>query len=117
VVKLIIMLKRRAGMSREDFVDYYESNHRRLGEKYVPNATRYVRRYLEPVTGPSSDEDDLFDVVTELWFKDDEQLAIAITHLADPQIRAEIVQDEENLFDRSRRRAYFVNESESTVAQ
>ena len=44
MIKMVFMLKRRPGMSRADFIQYYESHHARLGEKYVPNAVRYVRR-------------------------------------------------------------------------
>ena len=33
MVKLVFMLKRKPGMSREDFLRYYEQHHARLGEK------------------------------------------------------------------------------------
>ena len=47
--KTVGLLKRRPGMSVEDFRSYYESNHRVIGEKYLTgNAVRYVRRFLDP---------------------------------------------------------------------
>ena len=66
MIKMIFMLKRRPGMSREEFVRYYESTHAKLGEKHVRNAARYVRRYLkglpEPFTGTVREPD--YDVIT-----------------------------------------------------
>ena len=48
-ITVITLLKRREGMSREDFRAYYESNHKLIGEEVLgPYATRYVRRYIAP---------------------------------------------------------------------
>ncbi len=115
VVKLVFMLKRKPGMSRADFIQYYETHHRLLGEKYVPNAIRYVRRYLEPVPGPWSSPADEFDVLTELWFANQQEADKAMKHLSEPAIQEEIAQDEARLFDRPRSRMYIVKEIESTI--
>lgn len=118
MIKLIFMLKRRPGMSREDFIARYEGGHAQLGAKHVPNAARYVRRYLEPLpelfTGEVIEPD--HDVITELWFDDEEQYAIAMLRLAEPDIAAEIVADEELLFDRSKHRVFIVDERDSVIS-
>jgi hypothetical protein len=114
-VKMVFMLKRRPGMSRADFIQYYESHHARLGEKYVPNAVRYVRRFLDPVAGPWSKPADEFDVMTELWFANKQEVDRAMAHLSEPKIHDEIAVDEERLFDRSRTQVYLITERESVV--
>ena len=89
-----------------------------IGAKHVPNAARYVRRYLEPLpelfTGEVIEPD--HDVITELWFDDEEQYAIAMLRLAEPDIAAEIVADEELLFDRSKHRVFLVDERDSVIS-
>jgi hypothetical protein len=43
VIKVVTLLKRKQGLSREQFRDHYENVHRHLGEKYLfPHAIRYV---------------------------------------------------------------------------
>jgi uncharacterized protein (TIGR02118 family) len=117
VIKMIFMLKRRPGMSREEFVRYYESTHAKLGEKHVTNAARYVRRYLsglpEPFTGTVREPD--FDVVTELWFNNEADMEAAMSHLRKAEVTQEIARDEDKLFDRPRNRVYLVEEVDSVV--
>lgn len=117
MIKMIFMLKRRPDMTREAFIARYEGGHATLGEKHVPNAARYVRRYLEPVaelfTGEVIEPD--HDVITELWFDDEEQYAIAMQRLAEPEVATEIVADEEQLFDRSKHRVFMVDERDSPI--
>ena len=118
MIKMIFMLKRRPDMSREAFIARYENGHARLGEKYVPNAVRYVRRYLQPLPGPFTGEliEPDHDVITELWFDNEDQYAIAMQRLAEPEIVADIVADEEQLFDRSMHRVFLVEEHDSIIS-
>lgn len=112
--KAVFLLKRRPGMSFDDFVAYYESTHARLGERVLPTAQRYVRRYLTPFP-PSSGEpaEQEFDVITEIWFEDRAAFEAAVARLQDPATAAEIAADEERLFDRSSIRLFTVEERES----
>lgn len=114
-VRLVFMLKRKAGMSREEFLRYYEQHHARLGEKYVPNATRYVRRFLDPMAGPSGGGDAEYDVLTELWFKNQAEMDKAMKLLSDPKVHAEIEADEKVLFDRAATRMYVITERDSKM--
>ena len=116
MIKSIGLLKRRPGMSVSEFRDYYETKHRVIGEKYLTGfASRYIRRFLEPADGHSPDENE-FDVIREVWYEDEDSYERCRAHLGRPEVRAEIVADEEQLFDRSRNRFFVVEEHESDVA-
>ena len=115
MVKLVFMLKRKPGMSREDFLRYYEQHHAHLGEKYVPNAVRYVRRFLDPMAGPSGGGDQEYDVLTELWFANQGEMDKAMKLLSDPKVHAEIEEDEKVLFDRPALRMYVITERDSKM--
>ena len=110
--KLLLFLKRRPGMSREDFRDYYEQQHMPLAMKYMAGVVRYGRRYLEP--SPDMPEPD-FDVITEIWFADRKTLDMVIYAMAKDMMPPEIIADEEKLFDRPASRAYAVSECETAL--
>lgn len=117
MIKMIFMLKRRPGMTREAFIERYENGHAQIGARHVAGAARYVRRYLEPVpelfTGDVVDPD--HDVITELWFDTQEAYERTMQRLAQPDVVAEIVADEEELFDRSRHRVFMVDERDTSL--
>ena len=51
--KQVCFFRKRPDMTMEEFIDYYENQHSRLSERLgrspsIPNAVRYVRRYLTP---------------------------------------------------------------------
>lgn len=115
-VTVITLLKRRQGMSPQDFRAYYEGNHRKIGEAVLSGyATRYVRRYLTPMDGIDQPFD--FDVVMEIDFPDEPTRDACFAALGNPQTLAMIVEDEERLFDRSRIRTFTVTESASVMAR
>lgn len=114
-VTVLTLLKRREGMSKADFIAYYESRHRVIGEKVLSGwATRYVRRHLHPLDGQTLDHD--FDVVLEIDFPDQQTCDACFAAMADPAVMDEIVADEERLFDRSRMRTYRIEEHASVLA-
>jgi EthD domain len=113
-ITVITLLKRRDGMSKADFITYYETHHRRIGEKVLGGyATRYVRRFLHPTDGVDQPHD--FDVVTEIDFPDTATSDACFAAMSDPAIMAEIIADEEKLFDRTRIRTFTVEERASDL--
>ena len=119
MIKTVGLLKRRPGMSIEDFRDYYETHHRVIGEKYLSgHAARYVRRFLDPA--PNSRRGDLgepeYDVILEIWYADQAAYDATREVLSAPEVRREIVEDEEKLFDRPSMRFYTVQEFESDLS-
>jgi hypothetical protein len=113
-ITVITLLKRRTGMSKADFITYYETHHRLIGEKVLRgNATRYVRRFLHPADGVDQHED--ADVVLEIDFPDAATRDACFAAMSDEATMAEIVADEEKLFDRSRIRTFNVEERASVL--
>ena len=117
VIKVITLLTRKPGMSREAFIEYYESNHRLIGEKYLGGyAVKYQRRYLAPVEADVLNSEDVpFDVLMEIWFPDRATMDKAMALLSTEEAQEEIVADEERVFDRALIRSYIVEEYESDM--
>ena len=119
-MKILCMLKKRPGMSFEDFKAYYENNHAPLCEKLIPFYTEYKRNFIPPVQDYSTGQLDNalpaelpFDVVTEVKFANREMYQKMVDALSDPAIGDIITRDEENLFDRSAMTVYIVEEHQS----
>ncbi len=114
LIKQIGLLKRKPGMTPAQFRRYYENSHRVIGEKYLAGyATRYARRFLNPLT--TSAELQEFDVILEIWYPDHASYDRCREHLSTPAVAAEIAADEEQLFDRSANRFFLVEEHESSL--
>jgi len=61
MIKQIVFLRKRDDLSMDQFMDYYENQHSRLSQKMgakpaLPNAQRYVRRYVTPQPNPLTGE-------------------------------------------------------------
>ena len=104
-------------MSREDFIEHYESHHRKIGEKYLSGfASKYQRRYLQSAGLREQGSDaPPFDVLMEIWYPDQDALNRAMAVLSTDEAQAEIAADEERLFDRDLIRSYTVEEYESEM--
>ena len=118
MIKLVSPLKRRPGMSVEDFRQYYESRHRRIGEKYLQGfVSHYFRQFLDPLpdrSGVISEPD--YDVILHIWYPDKASFAACAKRLAETEVAAEIREDEKKLFDTRYMRSYLVEEHESDMA-
>jgi len=117
--KILLFLKRRPGMTFEAFQDYYENQHAPLCEKYVSGVSRYMRRFLTPHPNPETGatEELPFDVITELWFEDENVFRATVDHLSTSVMPDEVVEDEKRLFDRTKTRMATVIERESALTK
>jgi len=115
--KILLPMKRKPGMSVEAFRDYYENHHAPFCEPYSTAVSRYIRRYLDshdhPENGPAGELP--YDVITELWFDDEEVFKGTLAYLTSSLMPDEVVADEKNLFDRSSFRIVTVVERESDL--
>jgi len=117
MVKNIAFLKKKTGLSREAFIEYYETRHVPLILKIAPQISEYRRNYLiqeGAIVMPGLAPLD-FDVVTELWYPDRAAYAAAMAALTSPENAERIARDEENVFDRSRTRFFEVEERHARI--
>ncbi|MEM6683040.1 MAG: EthD domain-containing protein [Pseudomonadota bacterium] len=101
-ITVVTLLKKRPDMTLRDFIDYYETHHKVIGEKYLSDhACGYRRTFLTPFPGKDVPSPD-YDVVMEIDFPNQPALEATFARLQTPEAQAEIVADEEKLFDRSK---------------
>ena len=124
MVKITALLKRRAGLSFEDFITHYENRHAPLALSHMTSAVRYCRKYLRPLTKAAEDANGThgvetdFDAITELWVEDHAAAERTFAELAQPLAAAEIAADEERFLDRGKLRLFLVvEERESDCSQ
>ena len=118
MIKLVMPMKKRPGMSTKEFRTYYESHHRLIGEKYLTGfVTRYFRRFLNPLPDRSGNmKEPEYDVLLEIWYPDEAAFRACGKKLGQADIAKEIAEDEARLFDLTDMRSYLVEEFESDVA-
>lgn len=114
--KMIILLRKKEGMTHEDFVEYYENQHVVLAGKLAPRMRRHIRNYLTPVDNDEYDSDrsDRIDCITEVFFDDESDFESTIADFENSDKMGIIISDEEKVFDRASIRWFktVVNETE-----
>jgi hypothetical protein len=104
MLKQLCFFRKRADMTMDEFMDYYENEHCKLGEKIgtpaIPNAVRYVRRYLTPATNPITEQvhDSGFDCLMEIWWNSREDYETSQRLISDPARKPHTQADEAKLF-------------------
>lgn len=115
-IKLVALISRRAGMTPEEFEDYYEKYHAplslRLHSKTFYKYTRNFIQHKSPFSNLASPLPAPCDVITEVWFKNEEDLRAFMEHAAKPEVRQQILEDEGKFMDRNALRMFIVNEYE-----
>ncbi|GAA0666460.1 hypothetical protein GCM10009548_38350 [Streptomyces malaysiensis subsp. malaysiensis] len=111
MITTIALLKAREGLSRDEFIDYYEHHHVPLILSLAPPPDYYARNYL-PETGQRGFPAD-FDVMTHMKFADESaRRAWLGLVLAED---SGVAEDEARFLDRSRTRSWTVEEHISTA--
>jgi uncharacterized protein (TIGR02118 family) len=121
--KILILMKKKAGLSRAQFIEYYENSHVPLMRELAPHRELYRRNYLvfdDPmfnVDGRSGAADSVaFDVVTESIFATrDAAEAAKNAALASPENLKRIKEDEANFCEPGSVRMYVVEVRQSPI--
>jgi uncharacterized protein (TIGR02118 family) len=108
--KLVALISAKPELSREAFIDYYESNHAPLVRRLLPTIDGYRRNYLTPGLVPGREADENFDVITELTFTDQAALDEFWETIRRPEVIAAIREDEANFIQSDRTRMLGVQE-------
>jgi len=101
--KMIFGAKRKAGMSREDFGQYWLNEHATKAKR-VPGIARYVINLAPDLSGTGREMP--YDGFAEVWFESEEAMR---SSARSPEIRT-VLEDEPNLFDISTRFSVIVQE-------
>lgn len=102
MIKIIVLIRAKPGVTPAAFRDYYETRHVPLVLSLLPGMKDYRRNFLawdeaHLLRGPAEPR---FDAVTEVWFDDDAAFDAFKAAFADPKIRQRIEDDEDNFLDR-----------------
>jgi uncharacterized protein (TIGR02118 family) len=107
MIKLVFTLRRREGMTREEFQRYWREQHAPLVRRHA-DALR-IRRYVqvhardtpldEAIAGPRGSEPRFYDGVAELWWDSLEELVAAFSSDAGQAAGQELLEDEQRFID------------------
>lgn len=129
MAKLYALLQRRAGISRKDFIQYYENVHAPLiMTQAKPFATSYTRSYLDyddpytiirdpAVLALMEKGQQPFDVITELAFHDRAALEAYFAAGRDQRISERKAEDEANFLNRDAMQVVMVSDVRTTPQQ
>ena len=119
MIKLIMCLHRKGGLSREQFQDYWQNNH---GPFFMKNAAiMRCKKYVQSHTLDSPLNDGMrqsrgmqeaFDGVAEVWFDSDQDLMEAMGAPGFAELGQALLDDESTFIDHERSSAFIVREIE-----
>ena len=124
MIKLVLTLKRKPGMTHEDFRAYYEKSHVEQAVKLFGHLMLAYRRNYLPTSAALCDGDpervgkpqpEGVDVVTEVIFKDQASFDEFARKFNAPEINQWFVEDEKRFFDREASRMGIVEIVESDL--
>ena len=120
MIKLVFTIRRREGMTREEFQRYWREQHAPLVKRHAE--TLRIRRYVQThareteldavMAGLRGSEPGVYDGVAELWWDSLEDLAAAASSEAGQAAAAELVEDEERFIDLPRSPIWLGDEHE-----
>ena len=120
--KQICFFRKRPDMTLDEFMDYYEHQHSQLSKRMgrspsIPNAVRYVRRYLTPERNPVTGDihDAGFDCLMEIWWNSREDFENSQRIIGSPDRLDAIKADEARLFASHANPVYSVVEYDSPM--
>lgn len=113
VPKVVILIKKKPGLSREEFIEYYERSHVVLAKRLLGHLmTRYVRNYPQALMNYHPEDYDIaesYDAVTEISLRDEAALVEMNRICNVPKNAAAIMEDEEVFQDRVETRLLIVD--------
>ena len=106
MVKLIAIMKRKDGLTYEEFSRYWYEKHRPLAVKVIPGLRKYVQNHEVKLPGGGESR---IDGVAELWF-DDLQSFQAMTDWRMSDDAKILLDDEKSFMDMSKVIAFVTEE-------
>lgn len=109
MTKLILLVKRKPGLTHEEFRAHYEASHAPLARANLPWLRKYVRNFLTPLPGRPEPE---YDCITEFWYDSMEDCEASRAFCQTPEGQV-LAQDEERFMDRPAMLCYVATEAEN----
>ncbi|MBM4445192.1 MAG: EthD family reductase [Chloroflexi bacterium] len=109
MVKAVALLRRKPGLSLEEFRRHYEEVHAPLAKRLFPFMRKYMRNYVTAAPFSPAGQEPRFDCITEEWFDDMEAVRTMMDIYASETGRP-IREDEKALFDMAKLEYFFVEE-------
>ncbi|MFC1825459.1 EthD domain-containing protein [Thermodesulfobacteriota bacterium] len=108
MITLILLMKRKRGMSKEQFRHHYETSHVALAKKYLGHLFfDYRRHYVKTTSGLADDGvtmakkmDGAYDAITNIVFRDKDALDEFMRICSLPDVNSILSADEERFLDR-----------------
>jgi uncharacterized protein (TIGR02118 family) len=107
LIKLVFTIRRRDGMSREEFQSYWRNEHAELVRRHAE--TLRIRRYIqthasetaadEPLAAARGSQPGPYDGVAELWWDSVEDLLAASVSEAGQVAANDLLEDERRFID------------------
>ncbi len=95
MLKLVALITAKPDISRAQFIAHYETTHAPLVQRLLPMIAEYRRSYVDTSAPSGTQPLSLgFDVMTELWFEDQDALDAFWERLRAPEVIAQIRADE-----------------------
>ena len=117
MIKLVFCARRREGMSREEFQEYWLNRHGPMFQKFAETyrAVRYVQSHtidspLNENLKKSRGLADEYDGVGEIWWQSEKDFMEAISSPEGQELRKAFIEDEARFVDLSRSSAFFTVE-------
>ena len=118
--KLIVLIRKRPELSRQEFIDYYDNRHVPLVHSLLPKGAAVHRRNFvvtDAAQGERSADaagaDESWDVISEVFYEDLGTAQAAARAMQDPAIRRRIEEDEERFIMRGSMRRFVVEVHET----
>src|ERR1700733_14795841 len=103
--RILLLLKRKPGLTFDEFQHHYETSHALLGERFFGHLFKsYRRNYIPDGTrfaNASAPLENAYDCITELIFKDAKGSEEFNRIASNPEVRRTLMEDEERFLDRS----------------
>ena len=110
MVKIIYFLKRKSGLTHEQFRQHYETSHVVLAKKYIGHLLKdYIRNYpsfalLNPSNIPEGTEPQPYDIgydcITEMYVENQAAIDEMTRIFNDPEVNPVLVEDELKCLER-----------------
>jgi uncharacterized protein (TIGR02118 family) len=113
VYKIMMLIRKRADLTREQFIDYYDNRHVPFMHELLPTGAAIHRRNFVLTGGPGEVSSPECDVICEIFYEDLATAQAAMRSLADPRIRRLMEEDEDRFIERGSIRRFVVDAHET----